>query len=101
MNSSTHILDDRPRFPYQIVAKRHIPNQNIRDENGYTFLLTHAVGYLKELWEPCLDHLLQLSEENKSVRINEIWSFDGLDHGGSVLLNEDAIKKSASTSTIG
>lgn len=91
--SSTHTLDDRPRFPYRIVAKRLVPCMDVRSEEGRTVLVTHGVGYCKELWEPCLDHLLTLEgKATAKVGIREIWTFDAINAGEAVLLNEDTLR---------
>lgn len=99
--SSTHVLDDRPRFPYRIVAKRLVPHTGIRSEDGRTVLVTHGVGYCKELWEPCLNYLLALERTSKAIGIREIWTFDAINAGEAVMLNEEALRLRESITSAG
>ncbi|KAG8933343.1 hypothetical protein FRC02_012095 [Tulasnella sp. 418] len=53
------------------------------DPNGVTLILAHANGFNKEVWEPTLCTILDVT----SVPINEIWSFEAVNHGESARLN--------------
>ncbi|KAH8827510.1 Alpha/beta hydrolase family-domain-containing protein [Flagelloscypha sp. PMI_526] len=50
-----------------------------------TLLLLHAIGFSKEIWETCLGFLLQSPEVRSQV--GEIWSFEGVQHGDSAIIN--------------
>ncbi|CAH7689061.1 Alpha/beta hydrolase family-domain-containing protein [Phakopsora pachyrhizi] len=50
-----------------------------------TLLLAHANGFHKETWEPTLAQLL-VSPAGR--RVEEVWSFDAVNHGDSALIND-------------
>ncbi|KAF8588338.1 hypothetical protein K439DRAFT_652977 [Ramaria rubella] len=56
---------------------------------GITLFLTHANGFSRQIWEPTLARLISLMESNPSsgVLVDEIWSFEAVQHGDSGLLN--------------
>lgn len=56
---------------------------------GITLFLVHAVGYPKEIWEANLRYLLAACGV-----IDEIWSWESVQHGDSALLNRDNLSGS-------
>lgn len=58
-----------------------------------TLFLTHANGFPKETWEPFIRHLVSIIEhsDNSSVLVDEIWSFEAVQHGDAALINEDKL----------
>ncbi|KAG1737531.1 Alpha/beta hydrolase family-domain-containing protein [Suillus paluster] len=52
---------------------------------GLTLLLTHATGFPKETWETTLRYLL--SSPSASL-IDEVWSWEAVQHGDAALVNE-------------
>ncbi|KAG1737532.1 uncharacterized protein EDB91DRAFT_1055105 [Suillus paluster] len=52
---------------------------------GLTLLLTHAIGFPKETWETTLRYLL--SSPSASL-IDEVWSWEAVQHGDAALVNE-------------
>ena len=46
-------------------------------------------AFISQTWEPTIRHLIELSDNPKSgIYIDEIWSFEAVNHGNSVLINE-------------
>ncbi|KAF8510415.1 alpha/beta-hydrolase [Hysterangium stoloniferum] len=56
---------------------------------GITLFLTHAIGFPRQVWEPTLKHLLSLlaCQGHSGVFIDEIWSFEAVQHGDSGVIN--------------
>ncbi|EIM82654.1 uncharacterized protein STEHIDRAFT_170889 [Stereum hirsutum FP-91666 SS1] len=61
-------------------------------------LLTHAVGFSKELWEPIITRLFSLQDTDKFIRnkgprvhIHEIWTVDCPNQGRSAALNDNVL----------
>ncbi|TCD65455.1 hypothetical protein EIP91_002669 [Steccherinum ochraceum] len=56
---------------------------------GITLFFAHANGFMKEIWEPTLLHLVNIMrEKGASYEVAEIWCFDGANHGDSAIVNE-------------
>ncbi|KAH8827512.1 hypothetical protein DL96DRAFT_1252034 [Flagelloscypha sp. PMI_526] len=55
-----------------------------------TLILFHAIGFSKEIWENFLAFLLQ-SPEIRSL-VGEIWSFEGVQHGDSAVINSKTLE---------
>ncbi|KAI0028058.1 Alpha/beta hydrolase family-domain-containing protein, partial [Vararia minispora EC-137] len=68
---------------------RYVRRSAERDgkQTGLTLFCAHANGMHKETFEPMLHRLLALSEKDDSYRIDEIWTFDAVQHGDSALVN--------------
>ena len=43
--------------------------------------------YYTQTFEPMLHHLLEMAEKDSSYRIDEIWTYDAVQHGDSGLIN--------------
>ncbi|KZT00375.1 alpha/beta-hydrolase [Laetiporus sulphureus 93-53] len=69
---------------------RYVPAKPAVDQHkaGLTLFLTHANGSPRQIWEPTLEHLLKKMQGHPSVAIDEIWSFESVQHGDSALFNE-------------
>ena len=59
-------------------------------KGNMTLFLLHAIGFSKEIWETCLAFLLQSPEIRSQV--GEIWSFEGVQHGDSAIINSKALE---------
>ncbi|EGO26749.1 hypothetical protein SERLADRAFT_464144 [Serpula lacrymans var. lacrymans S7.9] len=65
---------------------RYVKNTHSTDNKskGVTLLLAHANGFPKEIWETTLRYLFSSPE---GPPIDEVWSFEAVQHGDSALLN--------------
>ncbi|KIL59531.1 hypothetical protein M378DRAFT_169193 [Amanita muscaria Koide BX008] len=54
------------------------------NKRGLTLFFAHAVGFVKEIWEPTIKHLLASSSD----LIDEIWTWEAIQHGDSAPVNE-------------
>ncbi|OAX33191.1 alpha/beta-hydrolase [Rhizopogon vinicolor AM-OR11-026] len=54
-------------------------------KKGLTLLLAHGIGFPKEIWEATLRYLL--SSPSASL-IDEVWSWEAVQHGDAALVNE-------------
>ncbi|KAG1737510.1 uncharacterized protein EDB91DRAFT_1290408, partial [Suillus paluster] len=52
---------------------------------GLTLFLAHANGFPKEIWETTLRYLLS---SNAASLIDEVWSWEAVQHGDAALVNE-------------
>src|ERR1700761_2849858 len=86
--SSIHVVDPRPKYPFRLVGKRYLPRTS--DENGFTLILTHGTGYHKEHLEPSLERIFELAELSEWP-IREAWSIDAPNHGDAAVLNEEEL----------
>ncbi|KAI0833795.1 alpha/beta-hydrolase [Trametes gibbosa] len=57
---------------------------------GVTLFFTHSGGFSREIWEPMLSALLQRLSNAGADVIDEIWSFEAVQHGDSAIINDDA-----------
>ncbi|KAF8631740.1 hypothetical protein AX15_002221 [Amanita polypyramis BW_CC] len=55
-----------------------------RKTRGFTLFFAHGTGFPKEIWEPILKHLLA----SHAHLIDEIWTWEAVNHGDSALVNE-------------
>lgn len=83
----------------QITAKRYWrASHNLDDDadtDALTLVFAHATGYLKEIWEPTIEHLydcLEKGESSSPVRIRDVWAIDAPNHGDAAVLNEEALE---------
>ncbi|KAJ3885328.1 Alpha/beta hydrolase family-domain-containing protein [Lentinula edodes] len=91
--SESYVFDPRPHYPLLSTLKRFW-NPSWTDSNspdGLTLLFTHGTGFHKEQWEPTIDHLLELIQNN-SIKIREIWTIDAPNHGDAGVLNEKSLR---------
>ncbi|KAG5644670.1 hypothetical protein DXG03_007969 [Asterophora parasitica] len=56
--------------------------------NGITLFIAHANGFPKEIWEPFLGHLLS---SPAASAIDEVWTWESVQHGDACLINGDKI----------
>ncbi|KAK7050011.1 hypothetical protein VNI00_005442 [Paramarasmius palmivorus] len=68
-----------------LVFNRYVREYDRTQQGGLTLFCAHATGSHKEAFEPTLASLLS-SRETQSL-IQEIWVWDGVNHGDSALLN--------------
>ncbi|KAG8995007.1 hypothetical protein FRB94_009510 [Tulasnella sp. JGI-2019a] len=61
-------------------------SQKESGRTGLTLFLAHANGFLRRIWEPTLRHLLSTQSDN-GYFIEEVWSFEAVNHGDSAVLN--------------
>ncbi|KAH9484884.1 Abhydrolase domain-containing protein mpaH [Psilocybe cubensis] len=63
-------------------------------KKGITLVTTHPIGFHKEIWEPTFRHLIEMTElANSSIRIEELWSLEAVNHGDAALINGIHIPK--------
>lgn len=80
------------RTPLWVCVNRYV-RKGVREEGkGVTLFFAHANGLHKETWEPTL---LELINENRksheSYIIDEVWSWEGVNHGDSYLVNTERL----------
>jgi pimeloyl-ACP methyl ester carboxylesterase len=67
-------------------ARKSKPNRG----QGVTLVMAHANGFHKETWETTIKHLFAQTEApGSSVYVEEIWTFDAVQHGDSGLVNTE------------
>ncbi|KAF4620417.1 hypothetical protein D9613_000172 [Agrocybe pediades] len=55
---------------------------------GITLIAAHPIGFHKEIFEPIFKRLIEQTEQPSStIRIEEIWSIEGISHGDAALIN--------------
>ncbi|KAI0797268.1 Alpha/beta hydrolase fold-1 [Irpex lacteus] len=90
-----YTLDPRPRYPFQITAKRYWnPSHYSDDDDALTLVFAHATGYHKEHWEPTIEDLYDVITEagrDIKVKIRELWAIDAPNHGDAAVLNEEQL----------
>ena len=93
--SQSYIFDPRPNYPLLITAKRYWKSNSLHldDPTAITLIFAHGTGFHKEQWEPTMDDLYALLDDNKgTVNVREMWSIDAPNHGDSAILNEETLK---------
>ncbi|KIO01549.1 hypothetical protein M404DRAFT_1002974 [Pisolithus tinctorius Marx 270] len=55
---------------------------------GLTLSLVPATGFPKEIWEPMLRSLLDLTS---GLLVDEVWSWEAVNHGDSALVNAESL----------
>ncbi|KII91721.1 hypothetical protein PLICRDRAFT_51853 [Plicaturopsis crispa FD-325 SS-3] len=68
-------------------VNRYVRRDLVRSR-GITLLFTQGTGFPKEIWEPTIEHLLATPS---GAQIDEIWSWEGVQHGNAGLINEGAL----------
>ncbi|RDB15645.1 Abhydrolase domain-containing protein mpaH [Hypsizygus marmoreus] len=97
--TATIRLDPQPgSYPLHVLANWYRPKAWLDDEDGYTFVLLHAVGMHKETWETTIEHLFELSTGTSMIarspfKIRDVFSIESPNHGESAVLNEVALKE--------
>ncbi|KAG5637888.1 hypothetical protein H0H81_002773 [Sphagnurus paluster] len=81
-----------PRGSPQVLwncANRYVRNGlDGTQARGLTLFFAHANGFMKEIWEPVLQHLL--ASPAASI-IDEVWTWESVQHGDAFLINGDKI----------
>ncbi|KAG8913089.1 hypothetical protein FRC00_003083, partial [Tulasnella sp. 408] len=70
---------------------------------GLTVVLAHANGFPRRIWEPFLMTLLKNFEKEKKeegLYIEEVWSFEAVNHGDSALLNDGKLGDTCTFSVV-
>ncbi|OJT15451.1 hypothetical protein TRAPUB_7996 [Trametes pubescens] len=57
---------------------------------GITLLLIHSGGFSRQIWEPMLKPLLARLSDSATDIVDEIWSFEAVQHGDSAVINDHA-----------
>jgi pimeloyl-ACP methyl ester carboxylesterase len=83
-------LDSRDRKIYWNCVNRYVKKdlRDASDNKRLTLFFAHASGFPKEIWEPTLRHLLF---SRVGPQIDEIWSWEAIQHGDAALLNADTL----------
>jgi hydroxymethylglutaryl-CoA lyase len=90
MESKTFVFDPRPNYPLLITANRYPFSE---DSEGLTLVFAHGTGFHKEQWEPTIEDLKKLLEDDRAVtKIREVWSIEAPNHGDSAILNEEVLR---------
>ncbi|KAH9847867.1 alpha/beta-hydrolase [Lenzites betulinus] len=58
--------------------------------HGITLFLHHSGGFSRQVWEPMLSTLVQRLSASGADVIDEIWSFEAVQHGDSAIINDHA-----------
>ncbi|KAF9068274.1 Alpha/beta hydrolase fold-1 [Rhodocollybia butyracea] len=88
--SESYTWDPRPYYPLVSAIKRYWKPSW---KDGLTLVFTHGTGFGKEHWEPTIDDLVDIIEQQSSkIKIREIWSIDAPNHGDSAILNEEKLQ---------
>ncbi|KAG8901093.1 hypothetical protein FRB99_005567 [Tulasnella sp. 403] len=91
-------FDPRPAFPLRMSAKHYTSAKTVgkRRASPYTLVMLHGAGFLKESWEPVLEHLFEItSHPDSRIVIEEAWALDCQNHGESAVLNAEVLARSA------
>ncbi|KAH9834045.1 alpha/beta-hydrolase [Rhodofomes roseus] len=70
---------------------RQDPPIDLRNR-GMTLFLTHATGFPRQIWEPTLVRLFSHAQQDASLLIDEVWSFESVQHGDSGVLNDRELR---------
>lgn len=94
LSSESYVFDPRPNYPLLITAKRYwkAETQRTNDEDALTLVLAHGTGFHKEQWEPTIDDLFAVLDQQQTVKVREVWSIDAPNHGDAAILNEGALR---------
>ena len=65
--------------------------ENATPSPGFTLILLHSTGFHKEIWEPTLEEICSLLQEESKGIISQAWSIECPNHGASSTLNEAAL----------
>lgn len=81
--------------PLWVCVNRFVRKSPVRggQEKGrkrVTLLLAHGNGFGKECWEPALVHMLLNGKDTDPI-IEEIWSWEAVNHGDSALINGQSL----------
>jgi len=86
----------RPDDRLNICVKIHTPLNNPNPgKNDVSFILAHANGFCKELYEPFVDELLARLE-NLGLKVRNVWAMEFVNQGASGILNEGKLGEGCS-----
>ena len=79
---------DQKDVTLKLAIKQYVPKRKTeRASDAVTIIGAHAIGFVKEVYEPLWDDLLDFSEAN-GFEIRSIWIADTSNQGVSGVLNE-------------
>lgn len=92
--SQAYVFDPRPDYPLRSTAKRYWKpsSRAASDPAALTLVFAHATGFHKELFEPLIERLLDLSDAPGRAAIREAWAIDAPNHGDAAVLNEQVLQ---------
>lgn len=98
LTRESYVFDPCPNYPLLVTVKRYwVPGFDDDSEGALTLILTHGVGFHKEIWEPTVEYLYDLFAKRPSLRrILDIWSIDAPNYGDAAVLNEEVLPREAS-----
>ncbi|KAF9553883.1 alpha/beta-hydrolase [Agrocybe pediades] len=76
----------------KVTMNRYRPStrQRSKGDAGFIPLFAHGTGFLKEIWEPTIEHLFTCDQANQdATRVLEVWSLDCQNHGEAAALNDE------------
>ncbi|EAU84154.1 hypothetical protein CC1G_08695 [Coprinopsis cinerea okayama7 len=82
--------DGYPKVLWNCINRYSRKGLNPEQETGLTLFFAHANGFPKEIWEPTIAKLLSLPSSNS---IDEIWTWESVQHGDPALINRNSISK--------
>jgi hypothetical protein len=97
LRSQAYVFDARPHYPLLVPVKRYwVPEFESTDPGAITLILTHALSFTKEHWEPLLEDLygqLAITPRNSSPlpKIRDVWAIECPNHGEGAVLNEETL----------
>ncbi|KZV76686.1 alpha/beta-hydrolase [Peniophora sp. CONT] len=97
MLSNSHVFSDLVSEDngrkLKIAAKRYWSGHSAKHAGpgSVTVVLAHGSGFHKEHFEPFLQHLFALAENDGVAVIREAWALDWQSHGDSAVLNADVL----------
>ncbi|KAI0772814.1 hypothetical protein BD413DRAFT_473512 [Trametes elegans] len=89
----------RSRRPLWNCVNRYVrkdaesPRTSGPRRRSVTLFCAHGTGFPKEIWEPTLYHLVHDHDTsvNTNCSIDEIWSWEAVNHGDAALVNRDSL----------
>lgn len=70
MRVDTVLVDPSPACPFFVEALKYTPSSSYED--GYTFLMMHAINLHKETFHSFLKELLE-NPRNSDLRVKDVW----------------------------
>ncbi|KAL4265483.1 AB hydrolase superfamily protein [Pleurotus pulmonarius] len=92
------ILSTRDRLRSR--ANRYTARDDAAARRGthVTLIFAHGLGFHKEHWEPVIQELFTADIRSGCPVLKEAWSVDSPDHGQSVFLNEEELRRQSISS---
>ncbi|KAJ7026791.1 Alpha/beta hydrolase fold-1 [Mycena alexandri] len=97
LTSQSYVFDPRPNFPLLLTAKRYwdSSSRHVDDPDAVTLVFAHGTGLHKETYEPTLEDLYTLLDNNTrgpNPKIRDAWAIDCPNHGDAAILNEAMLR---------